>query len=582
MAKPLMLALAALAVALVSVRPVSAAQSGSEFFESVIGVSDGRKQPGGVGVLVENGEVSLVEGFGTYAIGNPTPLSGDSVFAVASVSKVVTAYTVLTFVQDGELSLDTSVAELLPDLGIPEGVQVRHLLSHTSGLEERFVGTASRDISSGPALREMLASELPPFSYEPGEVYRYSNWNAALLGLIVEELSGKSFAASVRERVFEPLGMSSSFYSREQHAGQNERVPGNKYDWDKGWEEFSPFYVLLEPAGGLMTTPDDMARFMTHLLSEEVAASDALSALYAPSWQPSADSAQAVGSGTMLRRHEGLRLASHTGAFQGVASCLVLVPEKRTGYFVVCNFENTSLGDSWREFVYQWFGVNQYAAAAKHDTPLPHGVYRDLRFQRSTRTAERLSALLGVGSELRITAANELSAAVSPLVVDSHPGDTFVVSGLDTFVRLRWYERSELRIAVLAVVLFAQLLMLLLILLKRPWKRAAEAKVRARCKFYWVINSAGLFVGLAAVGFVVAGLATVSPMELMYGYTGTMQVGIALAWVQSLLALLALGATPFTLMRRTAAKRARALRVCALLTLLSLSTVFFWLGWSIV
>ncbi len=150
------------------------------------------------------------------------PVTPDTAFAIASMSKTFTAALILGLVDDGKLHLDSKVATILPGvtLGtppkpIPAGVTVRMLLDHTSGLADFFFGKgvdAALMAKRGATWTagQALAYVGKPYS-SPGRSWHYSNTNYLLLGLVAEKVTGDSFATLVRDRLFGPAGLKDAF-----------------------------------------------------------------------------------------------------------------------------------------------------------------------------------------------------------------------------------------------------------------------------------------------------------------------------------------------------------------------------------
>ena len=134
------------------------------------------------------------------------PAGEDTIYRVASITKMATALVTLMLCEEGCFTLDSPVAQLLPEGDVPalKGVTVRHLLCHTSGL--RDVPALDRALREGETFHAVLGSEGVRGS-EPGEVMAYSNLGFGLLGCVLEQASGKSIEALFQEKLFRPLGM---------------------------------------------------------------------------------------------------------------------------------------------------------------------------------------------------------------------------------------------------------------------------------------------------------------------------------------------------------------------------------------
>lgn len=486
------------------------------FFETVTYTYGDSDRFGGVAAVVENGEIARLEGWGTNAMGDGSKFCPEqSVFPMLSVTKTVTAYTVLLLVDEGKASLDDRARDHLPELRIPSDVRLVHLLAQTTGLEERFVGTMTLDPSDTTTLETMMRRRLPRFTYEPGEVHRYSNWNAALLGLIIERITDERYEEAVRRLVFEPLGMHSSFFSREDHPAASRRITGTRRNRqgrmsDSEYVPTPHFYLLLEPAGGLMSTAEDMSRFVTHLLSDEVRSSPTLRKLFEPAWIVPG-SRPSVGHGMFLGEHFGTSAAHHPGGFEGVNAGIGVFPDEGVGYVVATNWENTAVGIAWRLLADGW---RDRDAAHKSTTPMPTkpGLYREIRYE--SRSIERLAALLGAAHEMRI--ADESHA--HPLQVASRPNDHFIAVDEYVYRRVRWHERAELHRALGIGTVGSHLLMLPV---AGGMALLAARRRRKRLVVRWCGGLALVVCGLTAIGLLAHAFATTRPEAFLFGLPPT-------------------------------------------------------------
>lgn len=139
-------------------------------------------------------------------------------FALASISKTMTAGVVLQLVEEGRLSLDERVAPLLPGYDLHRKVTVRELLDHTSGIPDYFLNAKiDRPLQADKAAawtpEQTWTFVAPPEKrFRPGRVWLYSNSNYLLLGQLVEAITGRSLASEVRDRILDPLSMESTWY----------------------------------------------------------------------------------------------------------------------------------------------------------------------------------------------------------------------------------------------------------------------------------------------------------------------------------------------------------------------------------
>lgn len=212
-----------------------------------------------------------------------SPMTADTPFEIASITKAVTAATVLRLVEDGKLRLDDPLKALLPAglrQGFSETVTVRQLLSHTSGLPHYW--------EDGPKNREGNNVFLSAFLAEPGRFWQaedilaaartlpakragsrfhYSDTNYVLLGLIIEHTTGRPLHQVFREKIFAPLGMTSTWLSyREKRRGP---APSHRYEGTEDLHDV-PRQSADWAGGGLVSTARDLERFLRGLASGKV------------------------------------------------------------------------------------------------------------------------------------------------------------------------------------------------------------------------------------------------------------------------------------------------------------------------
>ena len=170
----------------------------------------------GMVVFAQRGRDTLIlRAYGRAEVENSVPMSVDHVFQFASITKQFTAAAVLRLVQDGRVELDAPITNYLPAAPVRgRTITVRQLLAHTSGLpdyaESPRVGTIKRLDLPPDSLVALAAAA--PFYFEPGDYLRYTNTGYALLGQLIEKLSGKAYAAYVEEEVLRPSGARSAHF----------------------------------------------------------------------------------------------------------------------------------------------------------------------------------------------------------------------------------------------------------------------------------------------------------------------------------------------------------------------------------
>ncbi|WP_203336121.1 serine hydrolase domain-containing protein [Nocardioides limicola] len=311
----------------------------------------------GVALVGHDGETVFEHAAGMAHRGHRVPVTLDTRFQVASVGKMITATAALSLVEDGTLELHRPLRSLLPEGLLPAGVEERHtlhhLLSHTSGLQNYYDDDDDDGDAFMAALERIPASRarrphdlLPliadlPVTSEVGE-YLYSDTNFVIVGLLIEELTGRSFADVCVERVLEPAGMTSSgFFDVDLEPpgfGTGYLVTDSPADQ---WR--SNVYGLTAsamPDGGLTSTAADLARFVHALRGGRLVPAATVTDMLTPY---AVDGAEGYGYGTEIALDQGTTVHwGHTGNDPGVTAYLAHFVPQDTTVIVVSNQDRGS------------------------------------------------------------------------------------------------------------------------------------------------------------------------------------------------------------------------------------------------
>lgn len=223
--------------------------------------------PGVSVAVVENGAVSWAKGYGLADTEQGLPVTTETVFNAASLAKPVTAWAIMTLVEDGRLDLDAPIEQYLTLWHLPpseydlDQITIRRILSHTAGLStdgDMGVEPGEYVPTIEEALNGAVLGMLPlHVAYPPGEDYHYSSVGYTLLEMAVEKVTGESFANYIQHAVLDPLGMVNSSYGWTPELMAKAAVG---HDW---YNRPLPYYQYSTTAqGGLRTTATDLAIFM--------------------------------------------------------------------------------------------------------------------------------------------------------------------------------------------------------------------------------------------------------------------------------------------------------------------------------
>lgn len=312
----------------------------------------------GLGIgLVRQGEILYAKGFGVQSLETRVPVSPDSIFGVASVSKCFVACAILQLSECGKLHLDDPLVRHLPDFRLADEryaqITIRQILSHTSGMpdmdEYEYVALVSHPESDeGAAERYMRGLSNRKMVATPGEQFFYSNIAYNLLGVLITRVSGKSFEDYMIENILRPAGMpDSTFFYPE--VDQNRLAVPHLRTPQMMVNPVYPYHRADAPASFLHSTVIDMCHWaMTCLNRGAYQGQRILSdASYQVMWTPVAPRGyppfyEATGLGWTLGHFDGLLTVSHGGGGFGWTDFLLLLPEINSALVILCNEESSA------------------------------------------------------------------------------------------------------------------------------------------------------------------------------------------------------------------------------------------------
>lgn len=293
--------------------------------------------PGAAVAVVQDGRVVFSRGYGQAHLEHAAPITPQTVFHAASLSKQFTAFAVHLLARDGKLSLDDDVRKHVPEMQV-EGVRIRHLIHHTSGLRDQWdllmlAGLRLDDgITEGDILGLLFAQK--QLNFAPGSDYLYSNSGYALLGLIVRRVSGQPLAGFAREYIFEPLGMRNTHF-QEQYGTL---VKGRAYSYRRapqGWR-YQALSYSNTGATSLFTTVEDLAKWDANLDSGRVGGPAVRQAMLATAALNDGRPNE-YASGLFRGHYRGLPVAAHSGADAAYRSFYMRLPAQNLSVIVLGN-----------------------------------------------------------------------------------------------------------------------------------------------------------------------------------------------------------------------------------------------------
>jgi len=380
------------------------------FFDGIFPLQLERGDIAGATVLVmKDGNVLFEKGYGYADFKSKKPVDpANTMFRIASISKLFTWTSVMQLVEQGKLDLDTDVNHYLdfqirPAFSKP--ITLRNLMTHTGGFEEVFNQIIVLKATDKPTLRNYLIANQPRRLFPPGQVTAYSNYGVALASYIVQRASGEPFEQYVQEHIFGPLKMThSTFYQplpKSLEPFMSEGYRDNTTKPPVGFE-----FVGATGPGGLSTTAADMGRFGQAFLNggeldgARILKPETVAQMWSPQYQANPQMPP-ICMGFYQDWRDGLHWIGHEGDLIAFHSLFFLEPTQKVILFVSYNSSNG--GAKPRPEIIDFFS-DRYFPGAPAVTFLakPAGNFRDIagRYQTTRRADSTKLRLMSIGDQV--------------------------------------------------------------------------------------------------------------------------------------------------------------------------------------
>jgi D-alanyl-D-alanine carboxypeptidase len=294
-----------------------------------------------VAVRLSSGETwTGVSGFASLQ--PDEPVTNETPFAVASITKTFVTALILGLVDEGVLSLDDPLSDFLPDFPRARRITLRHLLEHTSGVfnffeSPRYVQEVFGDRARRWTFDEILGFVATPYC-TPGTCFHYSNTNFVLLGRVTELAMEMSLHEALRQRLLDPLGLENTIFQPDElpprdaahgHLGYS----GGFFD-QTGRSRVIPHMsasTVVWAAGAMVSTPTDLSRWADALYGGEVLSADLTAQMMAYRLDDE------YGLGMRTRVFEGRRAVGHLGGIRGFENAMWYFPDSDVTIVVSAN-----------------------------------------------------------------------------------------------------------------------------------------------------------------------------------------------------------------------------------------------------
>ena len=302
----------------------------------------------GAVLLAQNDTVLHKSAFGLASRRFDVPNRVDTKFNLGSMNKMFTAVAVAILVERGKLSFDDPISKYLDIYWLPlvdkSQVKVKHLLTHTSGLDSYFndkYASSSRMLFRELDDYKMLVAE-DTLAFEPGTEWRYSNTGMLIAGAVIEKVSGRNYFDFIREEIYAPAGMVNTDCYDMDRPVPNLAIGYSKEATSEGeaWTNNLYQHVIRGgPAGGGYSTVEDLYRFARALVGGKFVSAEMVETLTSP--KPDLNS-PSYGYGFALTGVLGSRVVGHSGGFVGISSNLDIYLDSGFVAVVLSNYSQGS------------------------------------------------------------------------------------------------------------------------------------------------------------------------------------------------------------------------------------------------
>lgn len=296
--------------------------------------------PGASAAVIKDGRIVFKKGYGFANLETKERATEYTNYRLASVSKQFTAMCILILKEQGKLTYETKLTEIFTDFPkYGRKITIKHLLQHTSGLisyESLMPEEQTEQVHDDDVLAMMKTQDSTYF--KPGDSYRYSNSGYAVLAMIVEKISGKSFADFLKENIFDPLEMKNTVAYEKGISTVKNRAFGYKKG-ESGFEDSdqsSTSAVLGD--GGIYTSVMDYFKWDQALYTDKLVSRKTIEEAFTPGkLNDGTEIESGYGFGWFTGNINGIKWVGHSGSTCGFRTYVLRIPEKKISVVVLIN-----------------------------------------------------------------------------------------------------------------------------------------------------------------------------------------------------------------------------------------------------
>lgn len=455
--------------------------------------------PGLVVTVVKDDKILMSKGYGFADLEKNIPMTPQTIIRAGSVSKPITATAIIQLVEGGLLELNEPITSYIEELDLEDqfgsASTIAQLLSHIAGYPDQIVQSHAPTLQEWKSMKKLLSEDLPSRVIPPGKVMAYSSWDYALLGYLMEKVTGRQYEEVIAQNLFEPLGMNNSTFLQPapESISAQLAIGYGYYEKDDKYEVIPHDFVNLSPGVALLTCGEDMGLFMLALLNNgrlgnsRVMKEESISMVLER--QTAAHPYSRGRSYVFTELTLALRkVLYHDGNGIGFSSRIVLLPEQNLGLFLSTN--HRSLSKSLSSSPASRFLKNLSTNIIKNFTPEPNSNSKKLPViaEPSTRLSkfrgQYQAAQISQNDFLKLEAlvnhvnvkdnrdgtlkiGRENFVEVEPLVFQSIASPSFFAvfkendknevayltfGGTGSYRKVKWYEHSNFHMVLFGVI----------------------------------------------------------------------------------------------------------------------------------
>lgn len=538
----------------------------SEFTEGLVSFNIA----GATIVLMQGDSILHMKGYGVTNIESKNPVnSNSSIFGVGSISKTFVATAIMQLVENGKLELDRDVNNYLTSFQINYKfdlpITVRQLLTHTAGLDYCNIGSSVRTEKDVIPLAQYLKIHMPSQVRPSGSVVTYSNQAYALLGLIVEDVSGLSFHKYIRQKILKPLEMNYSGFKRQAELKKN--YVTSYLQKNQKLIPYKPDFPLFYPAASFQSTASDMGHYISMLLNNgkfkgnQVLDSSTLVKMIQTPFKQYEKAKTGWLLGFSEYQWKGMKYFGHSGNYQGFSNQLSLFPEKNLGVFISVNSSNYLCKKS-STFIHKFIDellarlipsdINNKNKVIKEpnigsvDEPLENFAGKYRYTLNSHTTLDKVGVLIGLAPEIEIIAKdnvlevlpwNDIFLPVSDLTFYSKRGwyqafgrntkgkIAYFFAETHSYEKLKWYEAIKFPKYWIGSIVLIFLLFIISSTITKLFVRNKKAHLLKKINFS-IASLIIIFLFMLALSLI-----TTDPMEFFYGIPLLIKMALFLPFI---------------------------------------------------